>query len=372
MTVKEFIENKKREMDAELKRHSKDSIIQKGKQSTEEVEATKLYFKAVASNNPADWAKSNDVQIKLYEEKEIEWRDDAELKNKAQTVGTAGQGGNLVPVTLRNSILEKKYYISPMRRLSTVIPDMPAVLDMPVENALPTTYWVGEGVAITESGATVTKKQLIPYKLAGLDSFTSESLADTAVNPALQNWVEDRFAISLALAENAAFVSGDGSSKPFGFRSSDITPTTVTGNTTAGNLAFGDVLRLMQGVPTAFRATSKFVTSSAGLFLIWGLKDSQGRPLYLPDLSGNGNNIFMGRPIEIVDEIPANLGAGTNETELWFANFDDYFIGDRGAMRTDYGTNGTDFAQDKLSLRMIERVAGRPFLDVAWAKMNIK
>lgn len=372
MTVKDYMEQKKKEMQAELKKHSKDAIVKREKASNEEKEALKLFFLAAASGDRAEHKKANEAIVKEYEEKGIEWRDDAEMKTKAQTVGTSSQGGLLVPVTLRESLIEKMRFISQIRQMATVIPDMPAVLDMPVENALPTTYWVGEGVAITESGITLTKKQLIPYKLAGLDSFTSEALADTAINPSLQTLVEDRYAISLALAENAAFTSGDGSSKPYGFRSSDITPTTVTGNTTAGNLAFGDILRLMQGIPTAYRKVAEFITSSTGQFLLWGMKDSQGRPLYVPDLTGNGPDMFMGRPIRIVDEIPNNLGAGTNETELWFALPKCYWIGNRGAMRTDYGTNGTDFAQDKISLRMIERVAGRPFLDEAWAKMNIK
>lgn len=375
MTFAEKQKQHAADMEAKLKQLSKDQVLKKGAdtQDSGEREATKAFFEAVA--NPKDVSlakKSNEIQVKAYEAKSVDWREDREITNKAQTVGTGSQGGLLVPTTLRNSILEKQYYISPMRQIATVISNMPAKLDIPSEGALPTTYWVGEGVAITESGVTVANKQLVPYKLAGLDSFTYESIADTATNPALQDFVTNRFAVALALAENAAFVSGDGSSKPFGFRSSDITPTTVTGNTTAGNLAFGDLLRQMFTLPTAYRGQAIWVTSSAGLALIWGLKDTQGRPLYLPGLTAGAPDTFLNRPIFVIDEIPANLGAGTNETELWFGDFKDYFIGDRGGMRTDWGTNGTDFAQDKLSLRMIERVAGRPYLDVAWTKMNIK
>lgn len=364
-------------MEAKLKQLSKDKVLksEKAQLSETDVEARKAYFLALASGDKAEHARANDLIVKDYEEKGIEWREDSELKTKAQTVGTAGQGGVLVPTTLRNSIIEKLHYISPIRQIATVLTDMPAVLDMPYDNALPTTYWVGEGAAITESGATFAKKQLVPYKLAGLDSFTSEALADAAVNPDLQRVVEDRFAIALALAEVAAFVSGDGSSKPYGFRSSDITPTTVTGNTTAGNLAFGDVLNQQYSLGTAYRNLATWVTSSKGLQLIQSIKDSAGRPVYLPGQAGLQNGVadtFMGRPIKVVDEIPSNLGTGTNETELWFGVFSNYWIGNRGAMRTDYGTNGTDFANDKISLRMIERVAGRPFLDEAWTKMNIK
>jgi HK97 family phage major capsid protein len=363
-----------RAADAKLKQLSKDRVLQADKNrdkiTDEDKEEIKAYFLALAGG-PSAHDAANEVIAKGYTERGLKmgW------KTKAQSVGTAGQGGVLVPVTLRNNIIEKLHYISPMRQLATVINDMPAALDMPYDNALPTTYWVGESVAITPSGATFAKKQLVPYKLAGLDPFSYESLVDTAVSPDLQKLVEDRFAVALALAENAAFVSGDGSAKPFGFRSSDISPNVVTGNTTAGNLAYTDVNNLLFGVPTAYRNLGTFVTSSKGLQLIMGIKDTAGRPIYLPGQSGLQNasyDTFLNRPIRIVDEIPTNLGTGTNETELWYGVFSMYWIGNRGAMRTDYGTNGTDFAQDQISLRMIERVAGRPFLDEAWAKMNIK
>ncbi len=377
-TFKDLLEEKKKAMETELKKHSKDAIVNREKSTSDEKAAISAFYKAVASGDAQEIAKSNDIQTKEYEARGIEWREDAELKTKAQTVGTSSQGGVLVPTTLRESIIKNMYYISPMRQIATVINNMPANLNMPYDNELPTTRWVGEGVAITESGATFASKQLLPYKLAGFDSFTSETLADTAVNPDLQNVVEERFSTALALAENAAFVGGTGSSQPWGFRSSDITPTVVATNSAAGNLTYVDVLALMFSLPTAYRMQGVFLTSSTGLQLLESIKDSNGRPIFLPGYAGMSDenvmapNTVLGRPLYVVDEIPNNLGTGTNETELWYCLPSNYWIGNRGALRVDYGTNGTDFAQDKISLRMIERVAGRPFMDIAWAKKNIK
>lgn len=381
-TMQDLLNEKKKQLEAEVsKAASKDVVVTAAKDdkgmTSDDREARSVFFKAIATGDKAELARSNEIQVKQYEAKGIEWREDAEMKTKAQTVGTAGQGGYLVPVTLRNQVIEHMYYISPMRQISTVINDMPASLDMPEDNALPTTYWVSEGTAITESGATFTKKNLSPFKLAGLDSFTSEALADTAVNPELQSLVENRFATALALAENAAFVGGSGSGQPYGFRSSDITPTTVATNSAAGNLAYTDIVALYFSLSTAYRAQAVFVTSSTGVQLLDSIKDSNGRPIYLPGVTGLADqNIqqgtLFGRPLYVVDEIPANLGTGTNETQLWFGVFKNYWIGNRGSLRVDYGTNGTDFAQDKVSLRLIERVAGRPFNSAAWAVKNIK
>ena len=115
-----------------------------------------------------------------------------------QSIGTDANGGYLVPVELSERIREQLVYISPIRSIATVIANMPAQLDIPLENAIPTTYWVGEGVAPTLSKSTFNKITLVAHKIGGFGKFTHESLVDTAVNPDLQNFVADRFAVSLA------------------------------------------------------------------------------------------------------------------------------------------------------------------------------
>lgn len=375
-----------KESEEARKKEARDLIVtasdtkdSKGMNSAERVEM-KTFFEALASGDKAKIQESNDIQVKGYEKKGYDWRTAEESRAKAQTVGTIGtttNGGILVPTYLRDQLIEKQYYISPMRQVSTVINDIPASFDLPFDNALPTAAWTAEGTAIAESAATFSKKNLQPKKLAGFDSFTSESLVDTAFNGALQDIVVNRFATAMSLAENAAFVSGTGTGQPWGFRSSDITPTTLATNGTAGNLAYTDLVQQYFTLPTAYRNQAVWVTSSAGVQLLDNIKDSSGRPVFLPGYTGVSNEnlvpgTLFGRPLYIVDEIPTNLGTGTNETQLWFGVFKNYVIGTRGSYRVEYGTNGTDFAQDKVSLRIIERLDARPYLDVSWTVKNIK
>lgn len=387
-TMRQLIAESRKQMKDEIvKEISRDTIVtavknEKTGLTSAEQTAENEFFKALASRDQVALQKSNDYQVKQYEAKGWNWQTDEEAKTKAQTVGTVGSGtsgGILVPTTLRETILQKLYYISPMRQISTVINDMPPSLDMPYDGNLPTAYWVGEGATITESNATFAKKNLQPQKLAGLDSFTSEVLADAAVSPEIQEVIKDRFTTAIALAENLAFVSGAGygSTQPYGFRSSDITPTTLATNTTAGNLAYGDIVQQFFTLPAAYRSQAVWVTTSNGVQLLDGIKDTSGRPIFLPGYTGVQNeslvpDTLFKNKLYVVEEIPTNLGTGTNETQLWFAVFKDYFIGTRGGLRMETGTNGTDFANDKLSWRIIERVVGRPFLDTAWTVKNIK
>lgn len=278
-----------------------------------------------------------------------------------QNISTDGDGGYLVPVELSDRIREQLVYISPIRQIATVISNMPAKLDLPFENAIPTTYWVGEGVAPTQSKSTFTKISLVAHKMGGFGKFTHESLVDTATNPDLQNFVAQRFAISLAQKENDAFVNGDGSGKPYGFRSNQITP--KTGAIAGAALAYADLVKAFYGVHPVSRSQGVWVMGTENIAKVVGLVDLQGRPIYVPAMSENAPATLLGRPIYEVPEVPA--------TEIWYGDFKNYIIGDREGTRIAFGTTGNDLESDMISLVIFKRVAGVPTYGDAFYKLTL-
>lgn len=364
--IEQIADNRAQKMFETLqKKEDKDLAIRKREgASNEEKELTTRFYKAFASGDRQQLVEVNELITKDLKEKGL-------YKTKAQSVGTIGSGtggGILVPTAVADSIISKMQYISPMRQIATMIQNMPAQLQLPSENTLATAYWVAEGVAPTETGEVFDPNLLTPWKSAALDSFTSEVLADAATNPSIQNYVESRLAIALALLQNAAFANGDGSSKPYGFRSSAITPNSVAQD--GDNLAYTDVTRLKYSLKTAYRAIAVFVASSNAQQALENVRDSYGRPIWREGLTEDTPARLLGKPVFVVDEIPSNLGATTDQTELWYGVFKNYFIGERGPLRMDYGTNGTDFANDKISLRLLQRVAGRPVIGESFSKLT--
>ena len=359
-TVAEYIEKALKELD---QKNTKDAIIVRNKALEDDAvkKEVKSFYEALASGDRSSWKSLNEATRKSY-------------KEKAQAIGTIGSGttgGLLVPTTVADSIISKMNYISPIRQFSTVIPNMPAQLQLPSENALPVAYWASEGAPVTASGSVFDPNLLTPFKAMGMDTFTSEVIADAATNPSIQNYVEQRFAIALSLLENGAFTNGTGSGQPWGFRSSAITPNSVAQvGTTVGSLAYSDLTNLKYSLKTGYRSQAVYVTSSAGVKLLENLKDTQGRPLFLPSIREGAPDQLLGRPIYIVDEVPSNLGAGTNATEIWFGLFQNFVIGDRAGIQIDYGTNGTDFANDQISLRIKKRVAARPVIGESFSKLT--
>lgn len=356
MTIKELAAKKAKEAAAAA---AKNKVVGKDNEEKKEADREKdlnsRFYKALANKDVAELKALSEEFEKDY-------------KAKGQSVGTNADGGYLVPTTLDTQIREKLRVLSPIRQIATVMSNMPADLTLPLEGTLPTTYWVGEGVAPTESKQTFDVAKMKAHKLGGFGKFTYESLADTAVTPSLQSFVADRFALSLAINENAAFVGGDGTNKPFGFRSSQITPAELA--QAGATLAWDDLVKLTLKVNAAYRANAVFVVSTKALGLIMTLKDNAGRPIYLPSLTEGAPATLLGRPVYEVSEIPENLGTGTNETEVWFGDFKNYLIGDREATRIKFGTTGTDLESDKISLVIFKRVAGLPIMSESFAKLT--
>lgn len=359
-TIAQYTERKLKELQT---KESKDKVIQKKNERTDEEKALVGQFYTALANHETDELRKVNVAV------EKSFGDLYTAKAQSEgTIGSGTSGGLLVPTTVADSIVSKMKYISPIRQIATVIANMPAQLQLPSENTFATAYWTAEGAPGTDTSEVFDPNLLTPWKMAALDSFTSEILLDAATNPSIQNYVESRFAIALALLENSAFVNGDGSSKPYGFRSSAITPNAVA--TTGDNLQYNDMTALKYSLGTAYRQMAVYATSSAGAQALENVKDNYGRPIWREGLAEDSPATLLGRPVVIVDEIPSNLGTGSNATEIWYGVFQNYFIGDRGPLRVDYGTNASDFANDKISLRMLRRVAGRPVIGEGFSKLT--
>lgn len=284
-----------------------------------------------------------------------------QYKAKAQTIGggtNGDEGGVLVPITVDTNIQTELEYISPIRQIARVISNAPAILRLPNASG-GQAYWVEEAEDITDTAVTFATKELKPHKLASMvPGITAEFLQDVAVNPSALALLEKMLATKAALVENAAFTSGDGTDRPYGFRSSAVTPYSV--DQAGATLDWTDFVSVQFKLPTAYRAQGSYVLPSAVLQKVISMKDEAGRPLFIPTVKDGVPGTILGRPVVIVDEIPSNLGSGTNESEIWYGVFSDYVIGDRLGTTFDLALDDGDFRKVQQSLRMVKRVGGVP------------
>lgn len=178
--------------------------------------------------------------------------------------------------------------------------------------------FVQEGAPIPgfDADGDFTKFLLESRKVAGLVKVNNEFVNDAAFD--LEKYLTERMSRSFALAEDSAFISGDGSTQPHGL----LHPTAgaETGVTTE-SLSYDDVIDLFFSVKPEYRKKATWVMNDRTALVLRKLKDDDS--MYLWDGS---HDDLLGRPVVICNDMP-DIEAGSNT--VLFGDFAYYWIIDR-------------------------------------------
>ena len=231
---------------------------------------------------------------------------------------TGGSFGVVVPKDLYDQIIEQSKRWTIIRQYAFVF-KLTGKIDVPTEGTGVTGYWVAENAAVTESSPTLGSVTLDDFGVAALIKVSWKLLRTSPQN--ITQFVATLAAKAITDKEEAAFVAGDGTSKPKGFTTETITSIAQA----AGSFTYDDLMALFYALPVAYRRNAQVITSSKGARLIHSLKDSNLRPLFAP---GQPLDTVLGKPLLESEDIPANLGAGTNETTIYIGDLFNYWIKD--------------------------------------------
>lgn len=231
----------------------------------------------------------------------------------------SGSFGTVVVPELRDEILEQsaRWYV--IRKYAFVF-QLTGKITLPAEGTGVTAYWVAENAAVTESNPTLTGVTLDDHGVAALVKVSWKLLRTSNVN--IVNFVAALAGKAITDKEEAAFINGDGSAKPLGI----LQTTGITDVAQAGaSYAYDDLVALYFALPAPYRQNAVFVTSSTGAIILHSLKDANDRPVFTID--GSEPRV-LGKALLESDQVPANLGTGTDETVIYFGDPFTYWIKD--------------------------------------------
>ena len=295
-------------------------------------------------------------------------------------------GSVLVPVITYNKIARIIGEASVIRKIATIIPMTTNTMNMPTKGTGPTVYWsstFGEGGIPSKTSVQFNQKQLNTKTMMALDEVTAELDDDSIV--ALEPFFAQVFAEAVAAEENKqAFVG----TAPF----TGVTQATGAGvglvifggSTTSGKTSFGsivhqDIVSLQFGVDSKLINKGVFIMAAGAFANIVGLKDGQGRPIYLsnwnpgvpgmvdgniPDMLNVTATSLMGRPAYLTDSMPGVSAATTNFAI--YGDFSRFAFGDRKQMSIDW-SDQVYFESGNLALRVRERIAMQILIPTAFA-----
>lgn len=257
-------------------------------------------------------------------------RYEAELEAK-QLVTNDATGGFLVPKTVEAGIRADLRTLSPIRAEATVIQTSNDRYTFLKNNRGLAVGWVGETDARPQTATPTLSEVALPGgEIYANPAVSQRALDDSQFN--LEAWLQNEITSEMAIAENKAFVVGDGVNKPKGFMTETGLTTVKTG--VAADLPAGAdfLFDLIYKMDSAYRAGAKFYTNGAVSAKVRTVKDSTGQYLWQPSLVAGQPASLAGYAHVELEDMDA-IAAG--KLPVAFANMKQgYTIADRIGVRT--------------------------------------
>tara|TARA_R100000808_G_scaffold7070_1_gene20822 strand:- start:29243 stop:30472 length:1230 start_codon:yes stop_codon:yes gene_type:complete len=273
---------------------------------------------------------------------------------RALQVGTNSEGGYLVPDEFfSNELTQALEEANVMRQLCRVIQTNSGTLEIPVVSGHGAAAWTAEEAAFSDADETFSQVTLASYKAGSILKVSDELLRDSAFD--LSAYLAQEMGRRLGRLEEAAFVNGDGSSKPTG-----AVQGSTAGKTAASNSAItaDEVIDLFHALGRQYRQSATFLMKDSTLAAIRKLKDGDSQYLWQPGLQAGEPGQILGRPVQTSDSVPA---IAADAKVILFGDFSYYWVADREApsvkrLEDLYAANG------QVGFRIHKRVDGKVIL----------
>lgn len=251
---------------------------------------------------------------------------------KALSVGNDTTGGYLAPIEYVREILRTVTEISPARTLARVRQTASKAVAIPKRTGQFAAQWVAEqGTKSETDGLRYGMWEIPTHELYALIDISNQNLEDSAFDMAGE--ISFEATEQFAVAEGAAFVSGNGVGKPEGF----LVAAGVSGNNSGSATTIADaegqangLLSLKYGLKTAYARNATWLMNRTTLGAVRRLKDNDKNYIWMPGIAQGRPNTIDGDPYVEVPDMP-NEGAGT--TPVAYGDFKRaYTLVDRIAM----------------------------------------
>lgn len=255
---------------------------------------------------------------------------------------TPGAGGVLVPENLSSEVIELLRPKSVVRRLGArTLPIENGNLTIPRLKGGAVVGYIGADSDIPATQQEFGDLKLTAKKLAALVPIANDLIKYAGVNPNVDQLVVNDLTTAVGSREDKAFIRDDGTAD---------TPKGMRFWALPGNLIPASAGATLQEIETDLnKPILALENADANLIepgwimaprvfrFLEGMRDGNGNKVY-PEMA---QNMLKGYPIGKTTQVPTNLGAGGNESEIYFTDFGDMFIGEAETMEIDYSKEAT-------------------------------
>ena len=253
-----------------------------------------------------------------------------------------GAGGVLVPQNMASEVIELWRPKSVVRRLGTrSLPLSNGNITLPRLKGGAVVGYIGSDSDIGATGQTFDNLKLSAKKLTGLVPISNDLLGYSGTSPNVDRLVVEDLTGAMSAREDKAFIRDDGTLEtPKGLLAWALAGFKFVAS--AGNtqqLVETDLNKLILALENvnANMGAPGWIMSPRTFRFLEGMVNANGNKVYPEMKDGN----LKGYPIGKTTQVPNNLGAGSNASEIYFVDFNDCFIGEDETLLIDYSKEAT-------------------------------
>lgn len=285
--------------------------------------------------------------------------DDPLTRALATTPDSAG--GFIIPPGYVAELIELLRPASVVRSLNPVVLPMPnGKLTMPAVASGASAQYIGEGENIPATQPSFRQVELSWKKLAALVPVSNDLIRYS--NPQADIVVRDDLVAAMAMTQDAAFIRADGSNgQPKGLKFQAAHQLTASGEDDLAAVTY-DLNRMVYALQVSnvrFLRPGWIFSPRTNIYLR-SIRDGNGNYAFRTEME---SGLLLGYPFRVTSQIPENLGANGNETEIYLADFVDVVIGDSMQLTLDvsdtaaYHNGSTIVAAFSLDQTVIRAIA---------------
>ena len=271
----------------------------------------------------------------------------------ALQIGDDAEGGYLVPDEYERTLVDALQEENRLRGLCKIIRTSSGDRKIPLVASHGTASWVEEEGTIPESDDAFGQITIGAHKIASMIKVSDELLQDSVFDVA--SYIATEFARRVGDAEEAAFISGDGSGKPYGML--HATNGAAAGVTAASATAItaDELLDLIYSLRAPYRKRAVFLMHDSTIKAIRKLKDGNGQYLWQPGMKDGAPDMLLGYRLVTSTHMPVIAAAAK---PILFGDLTSYWIADREG-RSMQRLNELYAATGQVGFRVTQRVDGR-------------
>ncbi|MFA9398832.1 MAG: phage major capsid protein [Clostridiaceae bacterium] len=277
----------------------------------------------------------------------------------ALQIGEDTEGGFLVPDEYEKTLIQALENANVMRTLCHLITTSSGDKKIPVVASHGSAVWMDEEASFSESDDGFGQVTLSAYKLGTMLKVSEELLNDGFFD--LENYIAIEFARRIGAAEEEAFLTGNGTSKPTGLLNSTGGAEIGVTATSATAITMDEVIDLYYSLNAPYRKSASFIINDGTIRNIRKLKDGQGQYLWNPSVTAGTPDTVLNRPVITSQYMPT---IATGAKSILFGDLSYYWIADRQS-RTFKRLNELYAANGQVGFLASQRVDGKLILPEA-------